>query len=40
MTAQIGNGGHKIYPKIIVDKNKKNIDDEIFKHLFKNSKNI
>ena len=40
MTAQIGNGGHKIYPKIIVDKNNKSIDDEIFKPLFKNSKNI
>ena len=40
MTAQIGNGGHKIYPKIVVDD--KNNEDQIdkFTPLFINSKNI
>jgi len=40
MTAQIGNGGHKIYPKIIVDENNRNNEEEKFKPLFKNFKNI
>ena len=39
MTAQIGNGGYKIYPKIVVnDKNETPIDK--FSPLYKNSKNI
>ena len=40
MTAQIGNGGHKIYPKIVVD-NKDKIDPiDKFTPLYLNSKNI
>ena len=40
MTAQIANGGHKIYPHVIVDdKNKKQPSDK-YLPLFKNSKNI
>ena len=39
MTAQIANGGFKIYPQIIVDKNKKQPLDK-FTPLYKNSKNI
>ena len=38
MTAQIANGGYKIYPKI-VSNDKKNYEDK-FVPLFKNSKNI
>ena len=40
MTAQIANGGYKIYPKIIVDDEKKNEPDDKFKPLYENSKNI
>ncbi len=40
MTAQIANGGHKIYPKIIVDEdNYDNINDK-YTPLYENSKNI
>ena len=39
MTAQIANGGHKIYPKIIVDNEIKDPDDKYIP-LYKNSKNI
>ena len=40
MTAQIGNGGYKIYPKIVVD-NKDKIDPiDKFTPLYLNSKNI
>ena len=40
MTAQIANGGYKIYPKIIVDEKSKNLPQDKFTPLFKNSKNI
>ena len=40
MTAQIGNGGHKIYPKILVDdENNEKLDDK-FIPLYKDSRNI
>ena len=40
MTAQIGNGGHKIYPKIVVnDENKQDPIDK-FSPLYKNYRNI
>ena len=39
MTAQIANGGHKIYPKIMVDNEIKDPDDKYIP-LYKNSKNI
>ncbi len=41
MTAQLANGGHKIYPQIVIDRNKNN--DQLrdkYMPLFKNSKNI
>ena len=40
MTAQIANGGYKIYPKIIVEDKKDNQPDDKFKQLYKNSRNI
>ena len=40
MTAQIGNGGHKIYPKIVVDDENKVAPIDKFMPLYKNSKNI
>ena len=40
MTAQIGNGGHKIYPKIVVDDNNKVAPVDKFTPLYVNSKNI
>jgi penicillin-binding protein 2 len=40
MTAQIANGGYKIYPKIVLDKNDKDIKKDKFEPLIKNSKNI
>ena len=40
MTAQIANGGYKLYPKIIVDDKKKEIQIDKFTPLYKNSKNI
>ena len=39
MTAQIANGGYKIYPKIVMDENKVPPMDK-FTPLYKNSKNI
>ncbi len=39
MTAQIGNGGYKIHPKIIVDENKVQPNDK-FKQLYVDPKNI
>ena len=39
MTAQIANGGYKIYPKIVMDENKVSPIDK-FTPLYKNSKNI
>ena len=39
MTAQIGNGGYKIYPKIVVDDKNETPTDK-FSPLYKNSKNI
>ena len=40
MTAQIANGGYKIYPKIIVNDENKNQPDDKFTPLYENSKNI
>jgi len=40
MTAQIGNGGHKIYPKIVVDDEKQVAQIDKFIPLYANSKNI
>ena len=40
MTAQIGNGGHKIYPKIVVDEENNNPPIDKFTPLYSNSKNI
>ena len=40
MTAQIANGGYKIYPKIVVNENEKNQPMDKFTPLYKNSKNI
>ena len=41
MTAQIANGGYKIYPKIIAnEENKKNQPDDKYVPLYQNSKNI
>ena len=40
MTAQIANGGYKIYPKIIIDDENENQPDDKFIPLYKNSKNI
>ena len=40
MTAQIANGGYKIYPKIIVDEKSQNQPQDKFTPLFKDSKNI
>ena len=40
MTAQIANGGFKIYPKIIVDEKSQNQPQDKFTPLFKDSKNI
>jgi len=40
MTAQIANGGHKIYPQIVVDENNKEFPTDKFKTLYENSKNI
>ncbi|MDA9753280.1 penicillin-binding protein 2 [Candidatus Pelagibacter sp.] len=39
MTAQIGNGGHKIYPKLILDDNKNEKKDK-FNLLVKNPNNV
>ena len=40
MTAQIANGGYKIYPKLILDKDDGDINEDKFEPLYKNSKNI
>jgi len=40
MTAQIGNGGYKIYPKIIADDENKLDQTDKFTPLYKNSKNV
>ena len=40
MTAQIGNGGYKIYPRIVADKNNKESPNDKFVPLYKNSTNI
>ena len=40
MTAQIANGGFKIYPKIIIDNEPKDQHEDKFTPLYKNSKNI
>ena len=40
MTAQIANGGHKIYPQIVVDENNKEFPTDKFTTLYENSKNI
>ena len=40
MTAQIANGGYKIYPKIVLNDEDEKIKDDKFISLFKNSKNI
>ena len=40
MTAQIANGGYKIYPKIIVTDKKELEPNDKYKPLYKNSKNI
>ncbi len=40
MTAQIGNGGYKIYPKIVVNDDNEVFPMDKFTPLYKNSKNI
>ena len=40
MTAQIANGGYKIYPKITVEEGNKEFQSDKYIPLFKNSKNI
>ena len=40
MTAQIANGGYKIYPKIIVDDEMKDQPNDKFSVLYKEAKNI
>ncbi len=40
MTAQIANGGHKIYPKIIINDKEKIKPNDYYTPLYKNSKNI
>jgi penicillin-binding protein 2 len=40
MTAQIANGGYKIYPKIVLNKDDEEIKEDKFEPLYKNSKNI
>ena len=40
MTAQIGNGGHKIYPRIVVNDENKVAPMDKFSPLYTNSKNI
>ena len=40
MTAQIANGGFKIYPKLVLNKDDKNIKNDKFEPLYKNAKNI
>ena len=40
MTAQIANGGYKIYPKLVLNKDDEDIKQDKFEPLYKNSKNI
>ena len=40
MTAQIANGGYKIYPKIVLNQNDEDIEKDKFEPLVQNSKNI
>jgi penicillin-binding protein 2 len=40
MTAQIANGGYKIYPKLVLNKDNEEIKKDKFEPLYKNSKNI
>ena len=40
MTAQIANGGYKIYPKIIIDDKNKDQPDDKFSPLYENQENI
>ena len=40
MTAQIANGGYKIYPKIVLKKYDEDLKEDKFQPLVKNSKNI
>ncbi len=40
MTAQIANGGYKIYPKIVLNKNNEDVEKDKFEPLVKSSKNI
>jgi penicillin-binding protein 2 len=40
MTAQIGNGGHKIYPRIVINDENKVAPMDKFSPLYTNSKNI
>jgi penicillin-binding protein 2 len=40
MTAQIANGGYKIYPKLVLDSKDENIKEDKFEPLYKNKKNI
>ena len=40
MTAQIANGGYKIYPKIVLNKDNEVKNKDKFEPLYKNSKNI
>ena len=40
MTAQIANGGYKIYPKIVIDGKDKIKPSDYYAPLYKNSKNI
>ena len=40
MTAQIGNGGYKIYPKVVVDNENREAQIDKFMPLYENSKNI
>ena len=40
MTAQIANGGYKIYPKIIADNENKDYPGDKYIQLYKDSKNI
>ena len=40
MTAQIANGGYKIYPKIVLNNEYEKIKKDKFIPLYKNSKNI
>ncbi len=40
MTAQIANGGYKIYPKIVLNNEDKDLKEDKFEPLYKDSKNI